>query len=49
MTRGRHRARALVGHESFATMQRYAHLAPEAPSKVLESWQRRAVAGAAAR
>ena len=29
---------ALLGHESFATTQRYAHLAPDAHSKVLESW-----------
>jgi integrase len=33
---------ALLGHESFATTQRYAHLAPDAHSKVLESWKRRA-------
>ena len=33
---------ALLGHESFATTQRYAHLAPDAHSKVLESWSRRA-------
>jgi integrase len=32
---------ALLGHESFATTQRYAHLAPDAHSKVLESWSRR--------
>jgi integrase len=35
---------ALLGHESFATTQRYAHLAPDAHRKVLESWQRRAAA-----
>jgi integrase len=29
---------ALLGHESFATTQRYAHLAPDAHSRVLESW-----------
>ena len=29
---------ALLGHESFATTQRYAHLAPDAHSKVIESW-----------
>lgn len=34
----------LLGHESFATTQRYAHLAPEAHSKVIESWKRRASA-----
>jgi site-specific recombinase XerD len=32
---------ALLGHESFATTQRYAHLAPDAHSKVIESWSRR--------
>jgi integrase len=32
---------ALLGHESFATTQRYAHLAPDAHSKVIESWNRR--------
>jgi Phage integrase family len=32
---------ALLGHESFATTQRYAHLAPDAHSRVLESWSRR--------
>jgi site-specific recombinase XerD len=31
---------ALLGHESFATTQRYAHLAPDARSRVLESWAR---------
>lgn len=31
---------ALLGHESFATTQRYAHLAPDAHSRVLESWAR---------
>ena len=34
-------AQALLGHESFATTQRYAHLAPDAHSKVIESWSRR--------
>jgi integrase len=33
---------ALLGHESYETTQRYAHLAPGAHSKVIESWQRRA-------
>jgi integrase len=33
---------ALLGHESFATTQRYAHLAPDAHSRVIESWSRRA-------
>jgi site-specific recombinase XerD len=32
---------ALLGHESFPTTQRYAHLAPDAHSKVIESWNRR--------
>jgi hypothetical protein len=32
---------ALLGHESFATTQRNAHLAPDAHSRVLESWARR--------
>jgi integrase len=32
---------ALLGHESFATTQRYAHLAPDAHSRVMESWSRR--------
>lgn len=32
---------ALLGHESFATTQRYAHLAPDAHGKVIESWTRR--------
>jgi len=31
---------ALLGHESFATTQRYAHLAPDAHNKVVESWRR---------
>jgi integrase len=31
---------ALLGHESFATTQRYAHLAPDAHSRVHESWAR---------
>ena len=32
---------ALLGHENFATTQRYAHLAPDAHEKVIESWARR--------
>jgi integrase len=32
---------ALLGHEDYATTQRYAHLAPDAHSKVMESWSRR--------
>jgi integrase len=38
---------ALLGHESFATTQRYAHLAPDAHGKVIESWSRRAGASVA--
>lgn len=32
---------ALLGHEDYATTERYAHLAPGAHGKVLESWARR--------
>ncbi|WP_113699147.1 tyrosine-type recombinase/integrase [Nonomuraea lactucae] len=32
---------ALLGHESFETTQRYAHLAPDAHEKVTASWSRR--------
>jgi integrase len=32
---------ALLGHEDYATTQRYAHLAPGAHDKVRESWARR--------
>ena len=32
---------ALLGHEDYATTQRYAHLAPGAHGKVIESWARR--------
>jgi len=35
-----YRVQALLGHESYATTQRYAHLAPDAHDKVLESWRR---------
>ncbi|HEX6968943.1 MAG TPA: site-specific integrase [Micromonosporaceae bacterium] len=35
-----YRVQDLLGHESFATTQRYAHLAPEAHEKVRESWRR---------
>jgi integrase len=33
---------ALLGHESFETTQRYAHLAPDAHEKVIKSWKARA-------
>jgi integrase len=33
---------ALLGHESFQTTTRYAHLAPDAHAKIRESWSRRA-------
>jgi integrase len=32
---------ALLGHEDYATTQRYAHLAPDAHGKVIESFSRR--------
>ncbi|MGW4426081.1 tyrosine-type recombinase/integrase [Streptosporangium sp. NPDC004631] len=32
---------ALLGHESFQTTQRYAHLQPDAHAKIRESWSRR--------
>jgi site-specific recombinase XerC len=32
---------ALLGHEDYATTQQYAHLAPDAHGKVIESWARR--------
>lgn len=31
---------ALLGHESYATTQRYAHLRPDAHAPVVESWRR---------
>lgn len=31
---------ALLGHESFKTTQRYAHLQPDAHSRVIESWEK---------
>lgn len=35
-----YRVQALLGHESYATTTRYAHLAPDAHDKVVESWRR---------
>ena len=32
---------ALLGHESYRTTERYAHLAPDAHDKVVQSWERR--------
>lgn len=32
---------ALLGHESFLTTQRYAHLAPDAHSRIIAAWERR--------
>jgi integrase len=37
-----HDVQALLGHEDYATTQRYVHLAPDAHNKVIESWTRRA-------
>ena len=34
-------AQALLGHEDYATTMRYAHLAPDAHDKVIQSWARR--------
>lgn len=35
-----YRVQALLGHESYATTQRYAHLAPDAHDALRESWRR---------
>src|SRR5215471_1313291 len=37
---------ALLGHESFRTTERYAHLAPDAHDRVLKSWAGRMVTDA---
>lgn len=36
---------ALLGHESFRTTERYAHLAPGTHDRVLESWARHRAPG----
>lgn len=33
-----YRVQALLGHESFKTTQRYAHLAPDSFDKVIDAW-----------
>jgi len=43
----RYDVQALLGHEDYATAQRYAHPAPDAHDKVIESWGRRSRIGAA--
>jgi integrase len=35
-----YRVQALLGHESYATTQRYAHLAPDAHDRIRDSWRR---------
>jgi hypothetical protein len=37
---------ALLGHEDYATPQKYAHMAPDAHNKVIDSWSRRVPADA---
>jgi integrase len=41
--------RDLLGHESYRTTERYAHLAPDAHDRVIQSWQRRTNPAADAR
>jgi integrase len=41
--------RDLLGHESYRTTERYAHLAPDAHDRVIQSWQRRTNRAADAR
>jgi integrase len=36
----RYDVQALLGHEDYATTVRYAHLAPDAHDKVIQSWTR---------
>lgn len=33
-----YRVQGLMGHESYATTQRYAHLAPDAEDRILDAW-----------
>lgn len=40
-----YRVQALLGHESFLTTQRYAHLAPSAHERIRDSWRRAGAEG----
>jgi integrase len=44
-----YRVQSLLGHESYATTQRYSHLAPDAHDKVVDSWRRTSDARARAK